>query len=183
MEVDVQVKVDANAGANGGNGKGDVNVGSSDPKCIASLVGLASPLLLLIPLGVLSQVNIPGLEGVRGQLNAAIQDANNRIQQGLGIYDHDRASRAAGVQGAFAVENSQMIGVAAGALGVITAGLLIGDAVLRACGQEESTSSYQLGEATDNDTLRYGSSGKPAEAPKSEESEAAKPEDAEAAEK
>ncbi|PAT12502.1 hypothetical protein [Corynebacterium hadale] len=183
MEVDVQVKVDANAGANGGNGKGDVNVGSSDPKCIASLVGLASPLLLLIPLGVLSQVNIPGLEGLRGQLNAAIQDANNRIQQGLGIYDHDRASRAAGVQGAFAVENSQMIGVAAGALGVITAGLLIGDAVLRACGQEESTSSYQLGEATDNDTLRYGSSGKPAEAPKSEESEAAKPEDAEAAEK
>ncbi|MCG7254311.1 hypothetical protein MHK13_06165 [Corynebacterium hadale] len=180
MEVDVQVNVDADAGANGGNGKGDVNVGSSDPKCIASLVGLASPLLLLIPLGVLSQVNIPGLEGLRGQLNAAIQDANDRIQQGLGIYDRDRASRAAGVQGAFSVENSQMIGVAAGALGVITAGLLIGDAVLRACGQEESTSSYQLGEATDNDTLRYGSSGKPAEAPKSEESEAAKSEESEA---
>ncbi|WP_415834971.1 hypothetical protein, partial [Corynebacterium gottingense] len=49
-----------------------------------------------------------------------------------------------------------------------------------ACGQEESTSSYQLGEATDNDTLRYGSSGKPAEAPKSEESEAAKSEESEA---
>ena len=181
-KFEVNVKVDSNNNTDG-QGAGDVNVGSSDPKCIASLVGLASPLLLLIPLGVLSQVNIPGLEGVRGQLNAAIQDANDRIQQGLGIYDRDRASRAAGVQGAFAVENSQMIGVAAGALGVITAGLLIGDAVLRACGQEESTSSYQLGEATDNDTLRYGSSGKPAEAPKSEESEAAKPEDAEAAEK
>ena len=180
--INLDIKTDTTNTGNG-QGAGDVNVGSSDPKCIASLVGLASPLLLLIPLGVLSQVNIPGLEGVRGQLNAAIQDANDRIQQGLGIYDRDRASRAAGVQGAFAVENSQMIGVAAGALGVITAGLLIGDAVLRACGQEESTSSYQLGEATDNDTLRYGSSGKPAEAPKSEESEAAKPEDAEAAEK
>ncbi|WP_408911184.1 hypothetical protein ACKFRZ_00145 [Corynebacterium gottingense] len=181
--IKINVNVDAQGNANAGNGKGDVNVGSSDPKCIASLVGLASPLLLLIPLGVLSQVNIPGLEGLRGQLNAAIQDANDRIQQGLGIYDRDRASRAAGVQGAFSVENSQMIGVAAGALGVITAGLLIGDAVLRACGQEESTSSYQLGEATDNDTLRYGSSGKPAEAAKSEESEAPKSEEAAAAEK
>ncbi|OHF40347.1 hypothetical protein [Corynebacterium sp. HMSC074A01] len=160
---------------NQGSGAGNVNVGSSDPKCIASLVGLASPLLLLIPLGILSQVHIPGLEGVRGQLNAAIKDANDRIQQGLGIYDHDRAQRAAGVQGAFAIENSQMIGMAAGALGVITAGLLIGDAVLRACGQQEATSSYQLGKATDNETLMYGSSGKPAE------SEAAKPEDEKAA--
>ena len=70
-----------------------------------------------------------------------------------------------------------MIGIAAGGLGLITAGLLIGDAVLRACGQQEATSSYQLGKATNNDTLMYGSSGKPAE------SEAAKPEDGSAAEK
>ncbi|WP_141757764.1 hypothetical protein [Corynebacterium sp. HMSC071B10] len=168
-----EVKVRVNTSNN--QGGGNVNVGSSDPKCIASLVGLASPLLLLIPLGILSQVHIPGLEGVRGQLNAAIKQANDRIQQGLGIYDRDRAQRAAGVQGAFAIENSQMIGIAAGGLGLITAGLLIGDAVLRACGQQEATSSYQLGKATDNETLMYGSSGKPAE------SEAAKPEDEKAA--
>ena len=168
-------KVNINVKNGNTQGGGDVNVGSSDPKCIASLVGLASPLLLLIPLGILSQVHIPGLEGVRGQLNAAIKDANDRIQQGLGIYDHDRAQRAAGVQGAFAIENSQMIGIAAGGLGLITAGLLIGDAVLRACGQQEATSSYQLGKATDNETLMYGSSGKPAG------SEAAKPEDEAAA--
>ena len=164
-----------NTSNNQGSGAGNVNVGSSDPKCIASLVGLASPLLLLIPLGILSQVHIPGLEGVRGQLNAAIKEANDRIQQGLGIYDRDRAQRAAGLQGAFAIENSQMIGIAAGGLGLITAGLLIGDAVLRACGQQEATSSYQLGKATDNETLMYGSSGKPAG------SEAAKPEDEKAA--
>ena len=168
---EINIETDNNQGA------GNVNVGSSDPKCIASLVGLASPLLLLIPLGVLSQVHIPGLEGLRGQLNSAIREANDRIQHGLGIYDRDRAERAAGLQGAFAIENSEMIGMAAGALGVITAGLLIGDAVLRACGQEESTSSYQLGKATNNDTLMYGSSGKPAE------TEAAKPEEGSAAEK
>ncbi|MDK8305380.1 hypothetical protein QP866_00525 [Corynebacterium imitans] len=170
-----EVEVRINTSNNQGSGAGNVNVGSSDPKCIASLVGLASPLLLLIPLGILSQVHIPGLEGVRGQLNAAIKEANDRIQQGLGIYDRDRAQRAAGLQGAFAIENSQMIGIAAGGLGLITAGLLIGDAVLRACGQQEATSSYQLGKATDNETLMYGSSGKPAE------SEAAKPEDEKAA--
>ena len=53
-----------------------------------------------------------------------------------------------------------MVGLAAGALGTITAGLLIVDAVLRSCGQGDKTSSYQIGKATGNDTLIYGSSKK-----------------------
>ena len=133
---------------------------SSDGKCIASLVGIASPLLLLIPLGILSQVRVPGLEGVQGKLNAAVREANDRIQRGLGIYDRDRAERAAGLQGAFNEVNPEMVGLAAGALGTITAGLLIVDAVLRSCGQGDKTSSYQVGKATGNDTLIYGSSKK-----------------------
>ena len=133
---------------------------SSDGKCIASLVGIASPLLLLIPLGILSQVRVPGLEGVQGKLNAAVREANDRIQRGLGIYDRDRAERAAGLQGAFSAVNPQLLGLAGGALGTITAGLLIVDAVLRSCGQGDKTSSYQIGKATGNDTLVYGSSKK-----------------------
>ena len=136
------------------------NAGSSDGKCIASLVGIASPLLLLIPLGILSQVRVPGLEGIQGKLNAAVREANDRIQRGLGIYDRDRAERAAGIQNAFSAVNPELVGLAAGALGTITAGLLIVDAVLRSCGQGDKTSSYQIGKATGNDTLVYGSSKK-----------------------
>ena len=132
-----------------------------DGKCIASLVGLSAPLLLAIPVGILSQVQIPGLEGVSAQINNAMREANDRVQRGLGIYNEDRAQRAAGFQNAFQGVNTEQLGIAAGALGAITVGLLIVDQVMRACGQEESTSSYQLGKATDSDFLMYGSSGKP----------------------
>ena len=131
-----------------------------DGKCIAGIVGLTAPLLLAIPLGILSQVQIPGLEGVSAQINGAIQQANDQIQRGLGIYDEDRAQRAAGIQGAFSIENPQMLGMAAGALGAISLGLLAVDGVMRACGAEEYTSSYMIGKATDNETLMNGSSGK-----------------------
>ena len=132
-----------------------------DGKCIASLVGLSAPLLLAIPVGILSQVQIPGLEGVSAQINNAMREANDRVQRGLGIYNEDRAQRAAGFQNVFQGVNTEQLGMAAGALGAITVGLLIVDQVMRACGQEESTSSYQLGKATDSDFLMYGSSGKP----------------------
>ena len=131
-----------------------------DGKCIAGIVGLTAPLLLAIPLGILSQVQIPGLEGVSAQINGAIQDANTRIQQGLGIYNADRAQRAAGIQGAFSIENPEQLGMAAGALGAISLGLLAVDGVMRACGAEEYTSSYMIGKATGSETLMNGSSGK-----------------------
>ncbi len=131
-----------------------------DGKCIAGIVGMTAPLLLAIPLGILSQVQIPGLEQVSAQVNAAIRQANDQIQRGLGIHDENRAQRAAGIQGAFAIENPQMIGLAAGALGAITLGLLAVDGVMRACGAGEYTSSYMVGKATGNETLMKGSSDK-----------------------
>ena len=134
-----------------------------DGKCIAGIVGLSAPLLLAIPLGILSQVQIPGLEGVSAQINGAIQQANDQIQRGLGIYDEDRAQRAAGFQAAFNIQNPEVIGMAAGALGAITLGLLAVDGVMRACGAEEYTSSYMVGKATGNETLMNGSSGKTSE--------------------
>ncbi len=150
-KIDVNVQVEQS---------GSSNANFKDPKCIAGLVGMASPLLLLIPLGILSQVRVPGLESLRAEVNAAIKRANDDIQRGLGIYDHDRAQTAAGLQGAFQVANPQMIGLAGGALGAITAGLIIMDVVLRSCGVDEATSSYQLGKATGNQTLIDGSSKK-----------------------
>ena len=178
MATDVRVVIDVEAGAELGNQQTEKGSAELDGKCIASIVGLTAPLLLAIPLGILSQVQIPGLEGVSAQINGAIQDANTRIQQGLGIYNDDRAQRAAGIQGAFSIENPEMIGMAAGALGAITLGLLIVDGVMRACGQEEMTSSYKIGEATGSEFLMHGSSGKPAESAKTESEGSAKDETA-----
>ena len=156
----VTVELKMNADVTGTRTEQKGSSGELDGKCIAGIVGLTAPLLLAIPLGILSQVQIPGLEGVSAQINGAIQDANNRIQQGLGIYDEDRAQRAAGIQGAFSIENPEQLGMAAGALGAISLGLLAVDGVMRACGAEEYTSSYMIGKATGSETLMNGSSGK-----------------------
>ena len=63
--------IDTKSGADGNAPKD----GSSDPKTVASSVGIATPLVLLLALIAVSQLPIPGLEGVRAQLNAAIDNA------------------------------------------------------------------------------------------------------------
>lgn len=123
---------------------------SSDGTCAASVVGAASPLLLLIPLGILTQVRIPGLEGLQAQLSDAIRETNARIQEGLGIFNEDRANRAADVNDALAIVNPETIGLALGSLALIAAGLVVGDAVMRACGLEEATSSHAIANADTN---------------------------------
>gem|GEM_PF-599899 len=175
QKLKLTVKVDTNVSGTGaakGNQKRELS-----GECIAGIVGLTAPLLLAIPVAILSQVQIPGLEGLQGQINAAIKEANDQIQRGLGIYDQDRAERAAGIQGAFQVANPQMIGLAAGSLGVITAGLLIIDQVMHACGASEYTSSYAVGKGSNNERLMYGSSG---QGKKYAEEKAAKPSTSEA---
>lgn len=117
---------------------------SSESKCTGAIVAVAAPLLLLIPLGILTQVRIPGLEALQAQISDAIRDTNAHIQEGLGIYDEERAKRAASINDALAVVNPQTIGLAAGSLALIAAGLIVGDAVLRACGQEEATITHAV---------------------------------------
>ena len=152
VEIDLGVDLQGNKTEKGSS--------EIDGKCIASIIGLSAPLLLAIPLGILSQVRIPGLEGLSAQVNDAIRQANDQIQRGLGIYNEDRSRRAAGFQGAFNVANPEMLSLAAGSLGAITLGLFLIDGVLRACGQEEMTSSYKIGEATGQEWMMHGSSGK-----------------------
>lgn len=157
--INEEIVVEVDLGA---SGKSETNKGSSDldAKCIASIILPLTPLLLLIPVGLLSQVQIPGLEGVSAQINEGIRQANDYVQRGLGIYDRDKAERASQIQGAFQVANPEMIGLAAGSLGVILYSAFVIDNALKHCGKENASSSYQLGEATDSDFLRYGSSGK-----------------------
>lgn len=119
-------------GSNPGGGQ-PTKRGSLDGKCTAALVGAASPLLLLMPLGLLTQVRIPGLEQLQAQINGAIQDANTQLQQGLGIFDEERAKRAAGINSALAGVDTRALGTAAGSLALVAAGLVVGGSVWHAC--------------------------------------------------
>lgn len=87
---EVQITDNANgglAGSSGGSSKKgqkdepglvnanvDTDGGSSDPRCIAPLVGLGLPLIALVPLALAQQVKIPGLDDLSRQASRAFDD-------------------------------------------------------------------------------------------------------------
>ena len=107
--------------------------GSSNPACVGAISLLSLPLLLAIPVGILSQVQIPGFEHISAQLNAAIQQANTEIQKGLGIFDQNRAGAAANVDEA-AAQIAPLIGAGAAAVGALAVIAGVGAGVMHACG-------------------------------------------------
>ena len=92
--------VDANVGIDGG---------SSDPRCIASLVGLGLPLVALIPLALAGTVNVPGLDEAAKRAERAFNDAARQ----------------------FNVEPAQLTAVGGAAVGVVAA--LLVTAAVRTC--------------------------------------------------
>ena len=168
------INITNNATLSSGNqlssGKDQAGEGSSvDGKCIASIVGLTAPLLLLIPLGILSQVQIPGFEHVHVQLNEAMRAINDEAQRTFGIHDADRSRRAnslAEQAQAAAAQAGPMIGAAAGALGAVAVALTLGDLAMRACGYEEQTSSYKIMKATGKEGSSKDQEKDPAAEPK-----------------
>ena len=92
--------VDANVGIDGG---------SSDPRCIASLVGLGLPLVALIPLALAGQVNVPGLDEAAKRAERAFNDAARQ----------------------FNVEPAQLTAAGGAAVGVVAA--LLVTAAVRTC--------------------------------------------------
>ena len=97
---------DEGEGGNGGSSLFDANVdvagGSSDPRCIAPLVGLGLPLVFLVPVAFAQQMNLPGLDRMAAEAEAAFNSALNR-------FNVDTATAAA---------------VGGGAVGVVAALLL-----------------------------------------------------------
>lgn len=98
---------------NGGSSLLDATVGieggSSDPRCIASLVGLGLPLVALIPLALAGQVNVPGLNDTAKQAERAFNDAARQ----------------------FNVEPAQLTAAGGAAVGVVAALLVTG--AVRTC--------------------------------------------------
>ena len=102
---------------------GEKKISSSEREgCTESLIGFGLPLLALIPLGIASQVAIPGLQDIQAQVGRQIQDANSALQNQLGIMDPRLAKAAADFQaqlrGAGANLNQVLGGIAVLAYGI-----------------------------------------------------------------
>lgn len=74
-----------------------------DPaKCAATAGIVATPVVAALALGLISQVRIPGLEQVAGEINAEMARVNDEIQRGLGLHNEQLAqwARTIGADGA-----------------------------------------------------------------------------------
>ncbi len=103
---------------------GDTPRGSSNERCISAVAAVAAPLALLVPLAVLQQVSLPGLDGYFAEINARLTAANSELQSGLGIYDEQVANAAAQFDAQvqqWTGQNKDLIGLVGGAVAFLAA--------------------------------------------------------------
>ena len=101
-------------------------------RCIATSVGFGLPLLALIPLGLATQLEIPGLTEVVSQANAQLQAANTSLQQQLGVFNPQVAMQVETINeqlGQFGLDVAKV----AGGLALIAAGILTGTIIYDNC--------------------------------------------------
>lgn len=111
-------------------------------KCIATSVGFGLPLLALLPLGLATQMQIPGLSEFAAQANARIQDANTAIQQRLGVFTPEVAVQIDAINKQLGQYGTD-IATVAGGLALLAAGILAGTIIYDNCSPEGATSSVQ----------------------------------------
>ena len=99
---------------------------SMEPKCVAALAGWGVPLLALIPLGLATQLNFPGMENIQAMGQQIANQFNDAVQQAL-------SNPALAQLNAVLAEKGQTIGMAAGALGAIALGIAALSTISTAC--------------------------------------------------
>ena len=127
-------------------------VGIDTGKCVATSLGFGLPLLALIPLGLATQMEIPGLSNVVADANAQLQAANTRIQQQLGLFNPEIAAQVDAANRQLAQFGTDL-GTVAGGLALIAAGILAGTLIYDNCSPNGGGSSVK-------DLELKGSSGK-----------------------
>ncbi len=101
-------------------------------RCINTGLGIGIPLLFLIPVGLASQMNIPGLSEFVAPINKQIQDLNTRLQQQTNTFNGPLADQVNGINAQlkrFGADYQQ----AAGAVALIAAGALAIGLLADAC--------------------------------------------------
>ncbi|WP_284150883.1 YPDG domain-containing protein, partial [Corynebacterium intestinale] len=141
-EIDrVEVEVEKSGGSSDGSGSSDLSSKPSE-RCINTGLGVGIPLLFLIPVGLASQMNIPGLKDFVAPINKQIQNLNTQLQKQAGVFNGELAGKAAGIDAQlkrFGAEYQQV----AGAVALIAAGALAIGLIADACapGADEEGSS------------------------------------------
>ena len=118
----------------------EATVGIDAGKCAATAVGFGLPLLALIPLGLATQMEIPGLSDFVAQANAQVQAANTQIQQQLGLFNPQIAAQVDAVNKQLAQFGTDAATVAGG-LALIAAGILAGTILYNNCSPNGGGSS------------------------------------------
>ena len=147
LETGDEIKVEDGAG-----NKATEKVGIDTGKCVATSLGFGLPLLALIPLGLATQMEIPGLSTVVADANAQLQAANTQIQQQLGLFNPGIAAQVDAANKQLAAFGTDLGTVAAG-IALIAAGILAGTLIFDNCSPNGGGSSVK-------DLELKGSSGK-----------------------
>ena len=121
-------------------------------KCIASAVGFGLPLLALIPIGLATQLTIPGLTDFVENVSMDIERANAQIQKNLGMFNPQTAQAMSQMNAQLRKAGLDLATVGAG-LAVIAAGIIAGTIIYDNCAPGDAKSSVKV------DSLK-GSSGK-----------------------
>lgn len=131
---------------------------SLSPKCIAAITTTTLPLLLLLPIGLATQMDIPGMEGVKARvseqinsINRQITSSNDRLQREIGAYNGPLASQAREFN-AMLRDNGELVGQIAGGIAMAAAGILAVSWAVNACvGEESATSSFDTSSGSSAD--------------------------------
>ena len=156
-EIEVPSDVDLKPGQkviveDGDENRTEATVGIDTPKCVATSVGFGLPLIALLPIGLATQLEIPGLSDFAAQANAQIQNANTQIQQQLGIFNPQLATQVDAINAKLGQYGTDLATVAGG-LALIAAGILAGTIIYDNCSPNGGGSSVK-------DLELKGSSGK-----------------------
>ena len=133
------------------------------PKCVATSVGFGLPLIALLPIGLATQIQIPGLSEFVAQANAQVQNANTQLQQQLGIFNPQLAAQVEAINGQLAQYGTDLATVAAG-LALIAAGILAGTIIYDNCSPKGGSSVKDL-ELKGSSGNTYAGSSKETKAP------------------
>ena len=128
--------------SDGAGNKATEQVGIDTGKCVATSLGFGLPLLALIPLGLASQMEIPGLSNVVADASAQLQAANTQIQQQLGLFNPEIAAQVDAANKQLAAFGTDLGTVAAG-LALIAAGILAGTLIYDNCSPNGGGSSVK----------------------------------------
>ena len=135
--VDVPSDVDLKTGdkvtvTDGAGNSTEAKVGIDTGKCVATTLGFGLPLIALLPIGLATQMDIPGVTPIANEVSARLEQANSQIQQQLGIFNPQMAGQVAEINARLKEVGGDLSMVAAG-IALIAAGILAGTLIYDNC--------------------------------------------------